>query len=145
MFKVSNSCNKRLIWLVSGKKELPVRAELFSRAMQYTGAGRPATTTSWARWEGRPATTATRQRGRSRTMCASGCAGGVHLMATRSGWARRVALAPLPGTGSAAKQRLLLQPPVCHDGIGVLTQSGQRNSDRKWWEKNPQDLRNRSN
>jgi len=32
-----------------GKKGLPVRAELFSRAMQYTGAGRPATTASWAR------------------------------------------------------------------------------------------------
>jgi len=31
-----------------GKKGLPVRAELFSRAMQYTRAGRPATTASWA-------------------------------------------------------------------------------------------------
>ena len=32
-----------------GKKGLPVRAELISRGMQYTGAGRPATATSWAR------------------------------------------------------------------------------------------------
>ena len=32
-----------------GKKGLPVRAELFSQAMQYTGVGRSAMTASWAR------------------------------------------------------------------------------------------------